>query len=75
MVKGASEQEKGDCAPIKTYDTTVAVSVDTSKGIIELMEILNSRISNVKRTPARGALKIPAIAPAAPQPSSTVTPL
>ena len=75
MLKGASEHANGDSGPMKTYDTTVAVRVEISNGIIELMEMLNRRISKVKRTPASGALKIPAIAPAAPQPSKTVTPL
>ena len=41
-------------------------------GSIEDMEMLKSNISIVKSTPASGALNIPAIAPAAPQPSNTV---
>ena len=61
--------------PIQTYDTTVAVSVEMSSGIIELMEILKRSISKVKRMPARGALKMPAMAPAAPHPKRTVIPL
>ena len=36
------------------------------------MEMLNIRISIVNSMPASGALKMPAMAPATPQPSSTV---
>ena len=50
----------------------MAETVDSSSGIIEVIEMLKSRISSTKRTPARGALNIPATAAAAPQPSSTV---
>lgn len=38
----------------------------------DVIEILKRRISNVKRTPANGALKIPATAPAAPHPRRIV---
>ena len=40
---------------------------------MDVMEMLKSRISKVKRTPAKGALKIPATAPAAPHPKRIVT--
>ena len=39
---------------------------------MDVIEMLKRRISSVKRTPARGALKIPATAPAAPQPRRMV---
>lgn len=54
------------------YDTIVAETVESSNGIIDVMDILKRRISNVKSTPASGALKIPATAPAAPHPSNMV---
>ena len=41
---------------------------------MELMDRLNRRISRVNRTPASGALKMPATAPAAPHPSKSVIP-
>ena len=46
------------------YDTTVADTVDSSSGIIEVIEMLKRRISSTKRTPARGALNIPGDRPA-----------
>jgi hypothetical protein len=51
---------------------TVAEIVEISSGSIDDREMLNRRISIVNSTPARGALKMPAMAPAAPQPSRTV---
>ena len=51
---------------------TVAEIVDSSNGRIEVIEMLKSRISSVKSTPASGALKIPATAPAAPHPRRRV---
>ena len=48
----------GSASPRKIYETTVAEIVDSSNGSIEDMEMLKRRISRVKRTPARGALKI-----------------
>ena len=54
------------------YDITVAEIVESSNGRMDDIEMLKSRISRVNRTPARGALKIPATAPAAPQPSRIV---
>ena len=54
------------------YDITVADIVESSKGRIDDMEILKSNISRVNRTPAKGALKIPATAPAAPHPRRMV---
>ena len=62
----------GGWLPKTAYDTTVAEIVESNSGRIELMEILNRRISNVKSTPARGALNMPATAPAAPQPKRIV---
>ena len=46
--------------------------VEINSGSIDDREMLKSRISIVNSTPARGALKMPAMAPAAPQPSRTV---
>ena len=63
---------KGVALPRNMYDTTVADTVESSSGIIEFIEILNSSISSTKRTPASGALNIPATAAAAPQPRRIV---
>ena len=65
-------QVKGVPGPVARYDTTVAVSVLMSRGIMLPRLMLNSSISSVNRMPASGALKMPAIAPAAPHPTSTV---
>ena len=59
-------------SPRKIYETTVAVIAEINSGSMEVMEILKSNISRVKSTPASGALKIPATAPAAPHPSKIV---
>ena len=69
---GVSVHSKGGVMPRQTYETTVAEIVDRSSGRIEVIEILKSNISNVKSTPASGALKIPATAPDAPQPRRIV---
>ena len=45
----------------------VAETVEIRRGRIEDIEILKRSISNVNKTPASGALKIPATAPAAPE--------
>ncbi len=50
----------------------MADTEENSSGRMDVIEILNISISSVKRTPAMGALKMPATAPAAPQPSSMV---
>jgi hypothetical protein len=65
-------QSNAGASPRKIYEITVAEIVESSNGRIDVIEILKSRISRVKRTPARGALKIPATAPAAPQPRRIV---
>ena len=54
------------------YDITVAEIVERSSGRIDDIEILKRRISRVNKTPAKGALKIPATAPAAPHPKRIV---
>ena len=72
--KGVSVHWKGSSCPRKRYDTTAADTVESSSGIIEFIEMLNRRISKVKSTPASGALKMPAIAPAAPHPIRMVIP-
>ena len=51
---------------------TVAEMVEISSGSMEFIDTLKRRISIVNSTPARGALNIPAMAPAAPQPSRIV---
>ena len=57
---------------MKMYVTTVAVTEERSSGRMAFIDMLKRRISNVNRTPASGALKIPAMAAAAPHPSSIV---
>ena len=59
-------------SPKNRYDTAAAVTADVNKGNIDVIEILNRRISKVNKIPANGALKIPATAPAAPHPSRIV---
>ena len=59
-------------APRKMQDTMVAEIVEMSSGSIEFIDTLKSKISIVNSTPASGALKMPAMAPAAPQPRSMV---
>ena len=71
-MNGVSEHSKGVLRPRKMYETTVADTVERSNGIIEFIEILKRRISRTKRTPARGALNIPATAAAAPHPKRMV---
>ena len=58
--------------PRKMYAITVAEMVEISSGSMDDRDRLNSSISIVNSTPASGALKMPAMAPAAPQPSRTV---
>ena len=72
ILKGVNVHSNGRASPRKMYETMVADTVENSSGIMEVMEMLNSRISNVNRTPASGALNMPATAPAAPQPRSMV---
>ena len=63
---------KGVALPRNMYDTTVADTVERSRGIMEFIEMLKRRISRTKRMPARGALNIPATAAAAPHPRRIV---
>ena len=72
--KATSEQANCVSRPRRRYDTIVADTEERSSGRSELMDRLNRRISRVNRTPASGALKMPATAPAAPQPSRSVMP-
>ena len=74
MEKGVSVHWNGSSFPRKIYDTTAADTVDSNRGIIEFIEILKRSISKVKSTPARGALNMPAMAPAAPHPIRMVIP-
>ena len=70
--KGTVETANCVVCPRLIYETIVADTVEMSNGRIDDMEILKRRISRVKRTPASGALKMPATAPAAPQPRRMV---
>ena len=72
MSNGVNVHSNGSESPRKMYDTIVAETDARRRGIIDVIEILKRRISNVKRTPANGALKIPATAPAAPHPRRIV---
>ena len=72
MANSESVQSNAGWSPKKIYEITVAEIVESSNGNIEDMEILKSRISRVKSTPARGALNMPATAPAAPHPRRMV---
>ena len=51
----------------------VAVAADMSNGATEVMVMSSINTSTVKATPAIGALKMPPIAPAAPQPTSNIS--
>ena len=72
IANGVIVHSKGGLSPRNMYEITVAEIVDSSRGRMDVIEMLNRSISNVKSTPARGALKIPATAPAAPHPSRIV---
>jgi len=72
MENGESVHSKGGFNPRNIYETTVAEIVDNRSGSMDVMEMLKSSISSVKSTPAKGALNIPATAPAAPQPRRMV---
>ena len=72
IMNGDSVHENGVDLPRIRLETTVADTEETSRGIIDVMEMLKRRISRVNSTPASGALKIPAMAPAAPHPSRIV---
>ena len=69
---GVRAQANTGVAPRKMHETTVAEMVEINSGSMEFMDTLKRRISIVNSTPARGALNIPAMAPAAPQPSRIV---
>ena len=58
--------------PVVIYETVAAVTAEISNGSKE--DIVRSiiRTSSVNTSPAIGALKIPAIAPAAPHPTSNI---
>ena len=62
-----------DASPLNTYVNTVAVTHDTNIGSSAdiVMSIIST--SSVNTSPAIGALKIPAIAPAAPHPTSVIS--
>ena len=72
--KSTSVQANCVSRPRMRYDTIVADTEDSNSGRSELIDRLNRRISRVNSTPASGALKMPATAPAAPQPSRSVIP-
>jgi hypothetical protein len=58
--------------PVSIYDTTVAVTAVTSRGMIDDMVRSKSSTSITKRMPATGALNMPAMAPAAPHPTRII---
>ena len=72
MENGVRSFSKATVLPRNKYDTVVAVIDEITNGSNDVIDILNSRISKVKSTPANGALNIPATAPAAPHPRRIV---
>jgi len=58
--------------PESMYETVVAVRDVTNNGRIEDMARSSSNTSMTNNIPAMGALNIPAMAPAAPQPTSNI---
>ena len=71
--KGVNVLSKATASPISKYVTVVEVTLLSTNGRMLVMDMLNINISSVNKTPAIGALNIPAIAPAAPQPRRSVT--
>ena len=61
-----------ESVPVKIYDMVAAVTDDTSNGSSEPMLRSNISTSSTKTRPAIGALKIPAMAPAEPQPTRSI---
>ena len=64
---------KSAASPLKIYVKQVAVTHDMSIGNIADIVMSISNTSTVNTRPAIGALKMPAIAPAAPQPTSVIS--
>ena len=58
--------------PVAIYEITVAVTDEINKGATEVIVKSIISTSKVKTNPAIGALKIPPIAPAAPQPIMSI---
>lgn len=58
--------------PLRMYDTVVAVTAVNRRGSMEDMVRSSSNTSITKRMPAMGALKMPAMAPAAPHPTRII---
>ena len=58
--------------PVTMYETVAAVTAEISRGSKEDMVKSIISTSKVNTSPAIGALKIPAMAPAAPQPTSSI---
>ena len=67
---------KANCTllPIRKYATVEAERAEIKRGTAVVIVMSNMSTSRVNRTPASGALKIPAMAPAAPHPSKSFTP-
>ena len=61
-----------ESVPVKMYDTVAAVTLEMSNGMSDDMVRSMSSTSMVNTSPAIGALNIPATAPAAPQPTSSI---
>ena len=59
--------------PEKTYDIVAAVTDEMSRGKTDVIVKSSMSTSMTKTSPAIGALKIPATAPAAPQPTSSMS--
>ena len=58
--------------PVRIYEIAVAVTDEISNGATEVIVRSIISTSSVKTRPAIGALKIPPIAPAAPQPIMSI---
>ena len=72
-VKGSTcENANMASMPLSKYDTVVAVTAVTSRGRMDDMVRSSSSTSITKRIPAIGALNMPAMAPAAPQPTRII---
>ena len=69
----ATVKESKTSSPIRKYATVAAVTAEIIRGTIDAIVRSSNSTSSVNTIPATGALKIPATAPAAPHPISSVT--
>ena len=65
-------KEKSDSPPMKMYEKHVAVTHDIRMGSSEAMDRSTISTSSVNTSPAMGALNMPAMAAAAPQPTNSI---